>query len=407
MDTGWSSGRVSLKDGATLELLLNKPGDNTFKIFVFDSSGGPIKLPTDRIVITRTAASIDAIPASHSVGVEIREKLGGKPSLDLLVKEGEQLPKQGKKAFKAAESLKAGSPTSLKFKLWEGDLDPVTDNSFVGMFEIRGSDFSDGVIVAGAELLVDYEINDSGNIKLKISVPSIGGLFESSRNFYSRQEAQIDFSNAAKLVKEQADRALERLDAISEKVDDEKLQKAKEKLSSASLLDPDESDPEKTKLSMDAVQEAKRLISSARQSHLSVIRQLELDGVKSFFDEHVREHARPSEESAFDNLARTAERALSKKTSEFETLLDDMRGKNWFILWRQDWFVINRFNNLSASPHLFSDQTEFRLLKQAGEGAIAANDIDKLRQILYQLDSIRTHTGSDDDMFATSNIVGG
>src|SRR3546814_17747203 len=70
LDTGWSSGRIALKDGAGIELNLTKPGDNTFKVFVFDSNGGPVSLREDKIVIARTAASIDAIPASHSVGVE-------------------------------------------------------------------------------------------------------------------------------------------------------------------------------------------------------------------------------------------------------------------------------------------------------------------------------------------------
>ena len=40
LDTGWSSGRVALKDGSSVELSLTRPGDNTFKVFVFDSNGG-------------------------------------------------------------------------------------------------------------------------------------------------------------------------------------------------------------------------------------------------------------------------------------------------------------------------------------------------------------------------------
>ena len=56
---------------------------------------GVIALKEDKIVISRTAASIDAIPASHSIGVEVREK--GRPELDFLVREGDQLPKKGKK----------------------------------------------------------------------------------------------------------------------------------------------------------------------------------------------------------------------------------------------------------------------------------------------------------------------
>lgn len=158
LDTGWSSGRLALKDGAAVELTLAKPGENTFKIFVFDSKGGPVSLKEDKIVIARTAASIDAIPASHSVGVEARDKLGGR-LLDYLVREGDQLPKKGKKTFKTEESLRAGSAGSIKFKLWEGEIsDPINDNRFIGMFEIKGSDFDDGVIAAGAEMICEHEV---------------------------------------------------------------------------------------------------------------------------------------------------------------------------------------------------------------------------------------------------------
>ena len=75
---------MPLSDGASVELNLAKPGENVFKVFVFDARGGRIPLDQDKIVISRTAASIDAIPASHSVGVEAREKIGGPFGLDLL-----------------------------------------------------------------------------------------------------------------------------------------------------------------------------------------------------------------------------------------------------------------------------------------------------------------------------------
>ena len=68
------------------------------------------------------------------------------------------------------------------------------------MFEIKGSDFDDGVIAAGAEMNCEYEVLDSGNIMMEVSVPSIGGSFHSGRNFYSRQEGQIDYTKASKLV---------------------------------------------------------------------------------------------------------------------------------------------------------------------------------------------------------------
>ena len=406
LDTGWSSGRIALKDGAGIELNLTKPGDNTFKVFVFDSNGGPVSLREDKIVIARTAASIDAIPASHSVGVEARDKVGGRLSLDYLVREGEQLPKKGKKTFKAGESLKAGSAGSIKFKLWEGDIsDPINDNRFIGMFEIKGTDFDDGVIAAGAELICEYEELDSGNIVLEVSVPSISGSFQSGRNFYSSQEGKVDYTNQAKNIQEQSDHTLQRLDEMASKVDDPRLEQAREKLEQASTIKTDEADPETAKQAMDHVQEAKRLLALTRKEHLKDIRQLELDKAVDFFDKVVRQHARPTEASSFDNLVKTAQRAIDNNSGDFESHLDDLRSRNFMILWRQDWFVIERFKWLAEDAYLFPDAREHAQLVAAGAEALKANDIDKLRAVVAHLDSIRIGSAGEDDMLAGANIV--
>lgn len=406
LDTGWSSGRIALKDGAAVELALAKPGENTFKVFVFDSKGGPVALGEDKIVISRTAASIDAIPASHSIGVEARDKLGGRLVLDHLVREGDQLPKKGKKIFKTEESLRAGSAGSIKFKLWEGEIsDPVNDNRFIGMFEIKGSDFDDGVIAAGAELVCEYEVLDSGNIVMEVSVPSIGGSFHSGRNFYSRQDGQIDYTKATKLVEEQSENTLQRLEEMASKIDDSKLDQAREKLERAESISSSESDPETAKQAMDDVQEAKRLLALTRKEHLKDIRQLELDKAVEFFDKAVREHARPTEANAFDNLAKTAQRSIDNNNSDFESHLDELRGKNFMILWRQDWFVIDRFKWLAQDTYLFPDAREHAELVATGAEALKANDIDKLRLVVAHLDSVRIGSAGEDEMMAGANIV--
>ena len=406
LDTGWSSGRVSLKDGASVELSLAKPGDNTFKVFVFDSNGAPVALREDKIVIARTAASIDAIPASHSIGVEARDKVGGRLILDYLVREGDQLPKKGKKSFKAGESLKAGSAGSIKFKLWEGEIsDPINDNRFIGMFEIKGTDFDDGVIAAGAEMVCEFEVLDSGNIILEVSVPSISGSFQSGRNFYSSQEGKLDYTSQAKNIQEQSEQTLQRLDEMASKVDDTRLEQAREKLESAGTIKSGEADPETAKQAMDNVQEAKRLLALTRKEHLKEIRQLELDKAVAFFDKVVRQHARPTEESSFDNLVKTAQRALENPSGDFESHLDDLRSRNFMILWRQDWFVIDRFKWLAQDTHLFPDSREHAQLVTVGAEALKANDIDKLRAVVVNLDSIRVGSAGDDDMMAGANIV--
>lgn len=408
VDTGWNSGRMPLKHGATLDVSLTKTGENTFKVFVFDSVGGPIALEQDSIVITRTAATVDAIPASHSIAIAVLDKVGGPQVLEYLVKSGDSLPKKGSKTFKAAESLKAGSTGSLNFALWEGEIeDPITDNRPIGVLKISGSDFDDGVIPAGADLECEYEILDSGNIIIEVSVPCIGGTFHSGKNFYSRQEGQLDYTAAATMVVEEGERTLNRIDEINDVVDSPKLDQARKKLESAVSLDPEEAETETSQEAMEKVLEARRLLAQVRKEHLKEIRQIDLDYVVSFFDEHIRQHARPSEASGFDNLAKTAQRSIDRNDKDFEHHLDELKGKNFEILWRQDWFVVERFKWMVSSPHLFADKHRFEELAQIGTQLMRSDDIEKLRAVVAQLSMIQIGGGPDNEMFDVANIIRG
>lgn len=409
VDTGWTSGRLPLKHGATINVTLTKTGDNTFKVFVFDSVGGPIALEQDKIVITRTAATVDAIPASHSVGIEVLEKLGGRPVLHYLVKAGDALPRKGKILFKAAECLKAGDPDSLNFKLWEGEIDdPIHDNRFIGVLKISGKDFDSGVIPAGGNLECDFEILDSGNVIMEVAIPDIQGI--RSGNFYSWQGmGGFDYSSegAKHHIVEEGEKTIERIDEIEDVVQNPKLDLARKKLELASELDPNQSDPETAKEAHERILEARTLLAQVRKEHLKEIRQIDFDGVVSFFDEHIRQHARPSETSAFDNLAKTAQRSIDRNDKDFEHHLDELKNKNFEILWRQDWFVIERFKWMVSSPHLFADKHRFEELAQIGSQLMRSDDIEKLRTVVAQLSMIQIGGGPANEMFDVANIIRG
>ncbi|KAF1701165.1 Hsp70 family protein [Pseudoxanthomonas kaohsiungensis] len=406
LETGWSSGRQTLKDGASVELTLSRLGENEFKVFVFDPSGSPIALENDRITIARTAAAIDSIPASHSIGIASLEKAGGQPVMSWLVRAGDPLPKKGTMNFLAGEAIKAGSQNSLDFKIWEGEIaSPVMDNRWVGSLRIPGSELEQGVIAKGAELICEYEVSDSGNVMLEVTVPSVGGSFKTGHNLYSRQESGIDYSAVGQQVHEEAERQLSRLDEIAEKIDDPQIDRAREKLDQALAASTDDGNPEQSKEAMDRVQDAKKLIAKIRDANLKTIRQMELDSVVEFFDNYVREHAKPSEETQFDNAVRSAKRAIDNNDSSFENYLSDLCGKNWDILWRQDSFVIQRFQWLSKSPHLFTDKAQFRQLVGIGQKAAEDDDMHKLREAVLLMDSIRIHIGGDDGMSEGANII--
>ncbi|MDE0042623.1 MAG: Hsp70 family protein, partial [Candidatus Poribacteria bacterium] len=221
VDTGWSSGRLRLQHGVTIEVSLTKDGENTFRVSAFDAVGEPISLEQNEIVINKTAATVDAIPASHSIALEVLERLGGTPRLEYLVRKDDPLPKKDRLVVKAGESLEAGSSRTLNFKLWEGDIkERITDNRFIGTLRITGKDFDHGIILIGEDLECDYEISDSGNLYIEVSVKSIAATFDSDRNFYDSKVGRIDPNSATdrEKVAGEAAETLSRIDELGKMV---------------------------------------------------------------------------------------------------------------------------------------------------------------------------------------------
>ena len=62
---------------------------------------------------------------------------------------------------------------------------------------------------------------------------------------------------------------------------------------------------------------------------------------------------------------------------------------------------------VAAFPHLFQDASEFAGLAEKGLSALKQGDIDRLRQVVAGLNSIRIGSPSEDDMATSSNIVRG
>ena len=407
LDTGWSSGNAILKKNLMIDLPLSQNGENRFAVKVFDEFGHEKQIGTSEITITKTLATIGAIPASHSVGVEVVDKLGGVPVLEFLVNEGDALPKKGTITFKAGQTLKAGSNDTINIKLWEGNIQsPITDNRFIGVLKIAGTDIDSGVVPTGADIECEYEMSDSGTIVLEASIPCIGASF-SNHNFYSRQEGQLDLTDIDSIA-EQGRIVLDRIDSIAEKVDDPQLENARRKAEMAANIDSQEScDLEDVQKASNELLEAKKLINKTRQENLKAIRQMDLDSCVEFFDEVVRQYAKPAEEHSFDSLVRTAQRSIDRNDSDFDNILDNMKTKNTVILLRQDWFIVDWYQRATASSTNYLDQAKFNELKRLGNQALAEDDIDKLRMILFELLSIQIHSDSGDNMFDIVNIVKG
>lgn len=406
-DTGWSSGRIRLEDGSSLTLTLSKPGDNHFRLFVFGENGAIVSIPEDQITVTRTAASIDAIPASHSIGLEVlSDQRGSHSKLIYLVKSGDQLPKTGKEIVRPTESLKSGDPGTIRFKLYEGDIeDRPKDNRHIGSFSINGSDIEDGVIPAGTELICKYSMQDSGNLSLEVEVPAVNCLFSAGKDFYSPQDAMVNLHDQATAIQEKAENSITKVEAIAEKIEDPRLETVREKLESVTNSIDTDMDPETAKEAGDKIQEVNRTLEKIRKDHILEIRQLELEQVTNSFNHLARSVASKSEETTFDNLVESAKRYI--KYPEFESLIDQLRKRVSAILFRQDDFIIAHFKRMIEYSFMYFDQDGYRRLVEQGNTAVAEGDITELRKIISNLYDIRIDTYDTDDDMLDVNIIRG
>ena len=405
LDTGWSSGKIKLEDGVALEVELHKSGENIFKVFVFDSKGGPVKFENNKIIISRTAATIDAIPASSSIGIQVESK--NITTLVYLVREGDPLPKKGSYKFRANETLKANSQGSLNFVLREGEIKKAEDNKFIGVFKINGSDLERGEIRENDELICDYEILDSGLIKLLVSVEKIKSSFVSRENFYVSQEGKVNFSDASKKIKDEVKSILEKISEISRKIKDPKIDKAKEKVDMASGIDDNSSDPETAKQAMDNIQEAKKILSEVQQSNLKTMQQIDLESDKEYFESAVKEYARESEIQSFNSLFISAQVAIDKETGEFQNIITNIRNNMWEVLWREDSYVINLLEHAKEHPSNYTDKSKYQMLVSQANEALVSKDMKKLREIVYQFYGLRiSSTSPSDEVSVKSNISG-
>ena len=134
---------------------------------------------------------------------------------------------------------------------------------------------------------------------------------------------------------------------------------------------------------------------------------MDLDGCVDFFNEVVRQFATEAEEQVYDNLTRTAQRSIDRNDTDFDNILDSMKAQNTMILIRQDWFIVDWYQRSVALSSNYSDAEKFRQLKRLGEQALANDDMDQLRHVLFELLSIQIHADLGTGMFDIANIIKG
>lgn len=391
IDTGWNSGNVMLVDRTKVSVPLNSRGENRFVITVYDAYGREIQLDNAQIVISKTIASVGAILASHSIGIEIQESLDSTTdrTLDYLVRENDQLPAHGTREFRAMEDIRAGTDDELRFNLWEGDIPkPVEDNLFIGCMTISGNDFDFGTIHKGDRLVCEYTITESGSIELQVSVPSIDEDF-SGKNFYSRTQGEKDWGSEAENTAQEAKKVLQKLEDMAEVVkgkDAEIIETAVFHNQAILKKMKDNPDSEDIKKSAEELLQMKKTIYTVKQRNQVLLRQQEITNLKEFYAQEIKPYATGREAVEMEKQLHALEVSIGKSDTVYEHAMDRFMHLSVSKLFQNPRFLVSMFRDFSQLQYDFTTKDEARDLIEKGNFIIKNNGrVDDLARIVLQL----------------------
>ena len=401
--SGWTSGRIEIRENNTVEVPLTDMGENSFRVSVYDNAGKPVNEASDTYTIVRTHASSAGIPATHTISVKVRA--GSENILTPIIEKGTPLPAKGESKFKATHDLKSGDIENyfgIELYQDEGAKEPAL-NLFIGPFRISGDSLEPGMrIREGDDVVFNWEMSDSGLLKASVDFPSVGQTFDTS-NFYVDQDGHQAFDRdgvkIAENVLSDTEQELNELKELTENKQSEEIEKIQKDLEKQKKNLMSSSDADTTRSVTESSRHIRQSISAIKNAPENKARVLgkELYETVSTFDEHAREHVDEKTQELFDLNEKHAVECLSRGTdkdvNDAESHIEAMRSTVMKGLWNNPEFLLNALVRASETSHLATDKQKYEQLIQKGKKAIEANDVDELRMVLFNLNDLKIRVG--------------
>ncbi len=405
---GETSGRLSLDRPVVLELPLPKAGPNRFQAWVFDRSGRAVSEASRKIVIERLLAATAGVPATLTIGVKVDD--AGRNTLDVIVSKGKVLPASGVVRYRAAQTVRAGGNDAFRVELFQLSDDRVLDpklNLGIGEFRIDSSDLPEGMCIRrGDEVLVHWTMSEGQTIKAEVELPSVGQRFD-DHNYRDHQIGQQSFEDAEgeALVDDmlaEAEAELTRAESAAPSNVAQALVPLRQRLDDHMEAARKTVDPEDRR---SITEEARRirqdiaLVCSNPTTRQQILRR-DLDNGVRWYDQEVRLGAAAEDNQKLDALARNARHNIEglkpeSKNAEIN-LCEQQIGEIWKLYWRagmvQPQFVANNWRYLRDTRHLARDRALFDRTVTEGDRALAAADLDSLRDAIFMVWQNRINT---------------
>ena len=405
----WTSGWMKASGGFFESIVTLNPSEiTTFWIYARDPQGRLLATEPSEFRI-RHGLVPSAPPLPHTLSFEVVSS-DGMPILDPVFSKGTPLPAEKSVRYRAAHSVNPDRPeTSLAIKLWEGEYlnDPDT-NDWVSNL-LLAHDGIKRALPQGAEIEVNIKISVSRLIDVSAFVPLLNQHF--TNNVYLPQREEQDYSVLSLAASEELrgyKRKLEDLEATATEdpaIQTEVIELRKElsdlqsrsprPSDAAAKMDPDDARKlvEDSKSIRGRIGRVERKASAAGSGVQSLRFTQELE----IAEEIISNYGTGLDNTQLAAYKRELERlGLRGDNNAIARLTEDIEQLRWRVLFKQDWYWVDRLDRLAEPGTPFSDRTAADALIERGRSAAAQGDGQGLRDAVRSLWNLQPKNISDE-----------
>lgn len=396
----WNSGWIPVNKGyfeADVNLLEGKT--TRFWIYLRDATGNDL-MPEPDVFSIRHGLSLAEPPLPHSIGVEV-VRSDGTTEVDVIFPRSTPLPAEARKIYKATKTIRPNQSNEfVGVKLWEGEyLNAPGANKLVGFLKINASEIQ-RPLTEGADIELSISINTSRNMGVQAYVPMLNQHF--SKQVYVPKENEEALSDKAKELADEAVANMNRIDVIEEllsNVSDSKVhddfsrvrEKNEELLAETNRVKQNKAqlDPDDAKRVCETAKDVQGRLASLEQTirQQANMPQLlsKLQDAKEKATEVAQKFAGPAEKKQLELLVKDADRQIQREDKKgLEKTIEAIDSIKWHILFTQDWFWSEIFDDLSSgNAYLNREEAERLIIK--GRAAQQHGDAETLREVVRLL----------------------
>lgn len=379
-DGGWRSGRLPLRDGATVTRLpLRQRGGNRFEIHAFDGTGVGLACSPNSFSVQR-GLTADSAPLSRSIGVVLRDDSTGRKAVEWILKKGTALPASATVEFRTTLALEPGGEEEVVgVYLVEGEARRPERNRQVGSILITDSHVP-RTIPAGVPVEIRIDVSASRLLTARVFLPYVDMQFDVD---VSLETENVSPSNLSQALLEERERIEEVAPFVSANEMSELHQMSQRTAEAVRTVS--DSDPGSSQRALVALHSLQEAVDDADST--AELDRLRVDGEAALADARrtVSTMGSESQQRRIDALGRELEMAKAgDDLAQVERSISKIRRLDFEVLGAQPWFWKEWFEHLQARDQWTDSLAADRQI-HVGTVAIARDDISGLRHAVLEL----------------------